>query len=1108
VKKDIESFNYIVSRFLAINKHMALTVQETKALKGDSDLMKKELNKKVPLNGSSSAAGSSSSIGFSSHASVISSNSGSSSGSSRRSHHSSHSGHSSHHSHHLTPKNSSESLLGGDETSVSSAGSSMNSNDLISVNDIVIDRILAGKLLYGEPLTAEQASKRMKMLSKLRLQPEDILVSSIQLGQGGFGDVFLGNYKRSNKCAIKTVSNIEDPSSESKRRNVENEILLMKYLGSYRTILPCYGFAIENNNLHIVLQYAPYGSLDKLLKEKQLEDFPLALVLGWLTDLSDALNFLHQRDIMHRDMKAENMLLFERLSIKLCDFGPAKHHLSTVTADDNSGTICFTAPEIRVGQCTELSADIFTFGMVALQIINRTNPKIDNFKMQIIEALMKLKISNANVNRKLHNLLTSCVAYDSNISPGSLRPTAQDVLLSLKDIVENEMGGDPRSSESHPLARTMKDIEEVAYMRQTERLKALGQKANPSGTTSIPARGKGGSLFRSGSGKKNLKSFSHDQYDNPNSFLKATEHVSSRVDGPNFSTYSAYSRTEKNGETTTYSCAFTKSLGPMSPLGAPPVVPGGPPNMSSYMDAQSSDEKNQMVKFLRNEVHFTLSNAIRVAEILTRNGVINISVLRRRLIRNKDFLLDIGVDDDSHYEILEHMINTAKDNDEIENLRSSKRYSQRLAAKQQNNMDMSAKLPTETSRLYYEASQCNRSEALMALKDLSEQGDKLAAAYLMRMLALGQGGMLKDHKKAQEMGKTLFTWLQEVVARGSDLLVMFARFLIGVCYSEGLGIRQDIREAIRWYKLSASQGYSTAQAVLGQCYFTGTGIPRNLEEALRYYKLGAELGHAGAQCNLGLCYENGYGIAKDKETAVKCYRNAADQGDAAALYNLGFCYERGFGVAENIREAVKCYKGASGAGYTAAQHNLGLCYYFGNGVDQNIEEAVVWLRLSAEKGYAPAQCKLGLCYENGHGVNQDFKEAVYWYRQSAEQGDAAALYYLGFCFFSGTGVEVSYEDAVRYYKESATKNYPPALNNLGFCYFNGMGLPKNYTMAVKYYRQSAELGYAPAQYNMAYCYEKGYGVVKKLNTVIKWYRLAAENGNEKAKRELAKYQAF
>jgi TPR repeat protein/serine/threonine protein kinase len=1019
---------------------MALTVTETKSLKADSDSMKKEIEKRLTVN----------------NLQVVAANNKP-----------------------FTPKTSSESMVG-DDGSMTSNETSVNSD---SQNTLVLDRLMASRLIHNEPLSADQAAKRMKMLNMLRLSPEDVLISSIKLGQGGFGDVYLGNFKRKSKCAIKTVQNIDNPHSDEKRKTIENELLLMKYLGAYHVLLPCYGYVLDKNNFHIVLEYAPYGSLDRLLRETTLEEFPLSLVIAWLTDVADALNFLHQREIMHRDMKAENMLLFERLSIKLCDFGPAKHHLSSVTADDNSGTICFLAPEVRIGQVAELSADIFTFAMVAIQIMTRKNPKIDNFKSQVIEALMKTTIPNPNVNRKLHALLTNCIAYDANVNPANIRPNSQHVFLTLKDILENDLGGDPRKmGDSHSLSQVIKDIEVVAYMKQSERLKQGSKASNGKSNNNF---------FRPQQGKKNLKSFSCDQYESA-SFQKA-EFCSA-----NWSTYSAVSR-NGNGEVN-YSATFTG-------INLTKVSMGGSPSLGGYSDSQMAEEKNQMVKYLRNEVKFTLSNAIRTAEILIRNGVLTMQVLRRRLVRNRDFLLDIGVDDDAHYDILEHMINTAKDQAEIDNLRSSKRYSQRLAANADKGENL-AKLPTETSRLYYEASQCNRSESLMALKDLAETGDKLAECYLMRMYALGQGGMKKDRKKAVEIGKRLFPWLQDCVSKGTDLLVMFARYLIGVCYSEGLGIRQDLREAIRWYKLSSSQGYSAAQAYLGYCYFTGLGIPRNLDEAIRYYKLAAELGHAGAQCNLGLCYEHGYGVAKDKENAVKWYRHAADQGDSAAIYNLGYCYERGFGVEENIREAVKYYKAAAGAGYTAAQHNLGLCYYFGNGVEQNIEEAVVWLRLSAEKGYAPAQCKLGLCYENGHGVHQDFREAVYWYRQSAEQGDAAALYYLGFCYFSGTGVDVSYEDAVRYYKESATKNYPPALNNLGFCYFNGMGLPKNYTMAVKYYRQSAELGYAPAQYNMGYCYEKGFGVVKKLNTVIKWYRLAAENGNEKAKRELAKYQAL
>jgi hypothetical protein len=349
-KKDLESYSYVISKFLALNKHMALTVSETKVLKADVDGMRNNLEKNFPKEKDQ-------------HIATLGSR-----------------------SRELTPKTSSESLLDDGNTSVgdSSRPSSFNSASSLTSslssksstvggavssvgsrgsagslpnhgNQFDMDRSLASRLIHNEPLSSEQAAKRMKMLSSLRLQQEDVLVSSIKIGQGGFGDVVLGNYKRKYKCAIKTIRNVDDLFSDNKRKTIENELLIMKYVGSHRTLLPCYGFIMEENAMmmHVVLELSPYGSLDNLLKETTLHQFPLSLVIAWLIDLSDALAFLHSREIKCRDLKAENMLLFDRLAVKLCDFGTAKHHLSTVTADDNSGIICFTAPEVRVGQVSD-----------------------------------------------------------------------------------------------------------------------------------------------------------------------------------------------------------------------------------------------------------------------------------------------------------------------------------------------------------------------------------------------------------------------------------------------------------------------------------------------------------------------------------------------------------------------------------------------------------------------------------------------------------------------------------------------------------------------------------------------------------------------------------
>jgi TPR repeat protein len=755
--------------------------------------------------------------------------------------------------------------------------------------------------------------------------------------------------------------------------------------------------------------------------------------------------------------------------------------------------------------------------MTAIQILSRRTPKIDDFKGQIIETLMQLSVASTEINQKLHTLLSSCVQYDPEIHPNQLRPTAEVVSREIVEILDI-LGGDPRDNNGH-IDPEMKELEEIARRREAERLKT---------TISSPRNG----IFRPQSGNLSLNRKAFEQMSSksksmdrssPSSFRHSTSsYAIQQQHDYNDAAITTYSTGEGLNQTNMYD----SPLG--SPMGGSPVQQhysfrssydntnvGGDNASSIYgsYPSQDDEDKNMLMTFLRHKVNCTSADCILIADMLIKNGVANIDVLKRRLLRNDEFLLDLGIEDNVADDIYREVV--TKSSGPTHGFGSMGSFSTKLGSVHSNNSNKrrngsffltSDVLPTEVSRLYYDAAQCNRTEALDKLQEIADKGDKLAECFLMRMYALGQGNIKKDSIVAHEMGNRLLPWLKDAIDSGNDMYLMYARYLIGVCYSEGLGTNQDQREAVRWCRQSAEQGYAAAQAYLGFCFFAGNGVPRNLEDAVRWYRMSADQGYAGAQCNLGLCFEHGYGVKPNAEEAVKWYRLSADQGDAAALFNLGYCYEKGLGVAEDSYDAVRYYKLAAGYGYIAAQYNLGVCYYFGNGVEQNMEEAVTWYRIAADKEYAPAQCNLGLCYENGHGIEKDYIEAVYWYRQASEQSHPAALYYLGFCYFSGMGVEKEISEAVKYYKLSAEKKYPPAQNNLGFCYFNGLGVVKNYSIAVKWYNAAAEQGYAPAQYNMGYCYEKGFGVVSKLHSVIRWYRLAAEQGNEKAKKALTRYQ--
>jgi TPR repeat protein len=118
--------------------------------------------------------------------------------------------------------------------------------------------------------------------------------------------------------------------------------------------------------------------------------------------------------------------------------------------------------------------------------------------------------------------------------------------------------------------------------------------------------------------------------------------------------------------------------------------------------------------------------------------------------------------------------------------------------------------------------------------------------------------------------------------------------------------------------LSADQGDANAQFNVGSMYDDGLGVPQNYKEALKWYRLAADQGNAAAQYNIG----RGYYIGKNYTEALKWYRLSADQGDADAQCKVGYIYFTGLGVPSNYQEAYIWYSLAAANGNEVAKNNV------------------------------------------------------------------------------------------------------------------------------------------------------------------------------------------
>ncbi|XP_055803387.1 probable LRR receptor-like serine/threonine-protein kinase At1g07650 isoform X1 [Solanum dulcamara] len=272
-----------------------------------------------------------------------------------------------------------------------------------------------------------------------------------KIGEGGFGSVYKGTLLDGTVIAVKQLS------SKSKQGNREfvNEIGMISGL-QHPNLVKLYGCCAEGNQLLLVYEYLENNSLARALfgpEEHRLQiDWPTRqkICIG----IAKGLAFLHEESslkIVHRDIKATNVLLDKKLDPKISDFGLAKlddedkTHISTRIA----GTIGYMAPEYALWGYLTYKADVYSFGVIALEIVaGKNNMKYrPNEKfvclldwalvlqrkgklMELVDETLSSDFKKDEVLRMI-NVALLC----TNPSP-ALRPTMSAVVSILEDHLD------------------------------------------------------------------------------------------------------------------------------------------------------------------------------------------------------------------------------------------------------------------------------------------------------------------------------------------------------------------------------------------------------------------------------------------------------------------------------------------------------------------------------------------------------------------------------------------------------------------------------------------------------------------------------------------------
>jgi serine/threonine protein kinase len=306
-----------------------------------------------------------------------------------------------------------------------------------------------------------------------------------KIGEGGFGSVYKGVLSDGTVIAVKQLSS----KSRQGSREFVNEIGMISGL-NHENLVKLYGCCVEGKQLLLVYEYMENNNLANALygsKGDQLNlDWPARqkICIG----IARGLVFLHEESflkIVHRDIKATNVLLDRDLTPKISDFGLAKldeeekTHISTRVA----GTIGYMAPEYALWGYLTYKADVYSFGVVALEIVaGKSNMKYhpNEHIVCLLDWLLVLQR-----NKRLMDIVDPALGSDfdkeealrmikvallcTNPSP-ALRPTMSAVVsMLLGEITIQELDMNPSIYGNEFNFQSLRDkYEDLPFERSSE----------------------------------------------------------------------------------------------------------------------------------------------------------------------------------------------------------------------------------------------------------------------------------------------------------------------------------------------------------------------------------------------------------------------------------------------------------------------------------------------------------------------------------------------------------------------------------------------------------------------------------------------------------------
>ena len=258
------------------------------------------------------------------------------------------------------------------------------------------------------------------------------------LGQGSMGKVYKARHKKLGRMValkVPTRDLVRHPTLSERFLREGQAIAMLQHPHVVRV----YDADEEDGLPYIVLEYVEGGPLSAHISEQKV--IPLSNVENWAVQMAEALDYIHHKGILHRDLKSSNVLITRDGDARITDFGIAQIDIQQTITNGLLGTPAYMSPEQAKGQPMDHRSDIYSLGVILYECLTGRIPFIEDNGLALIQRIVNDVPAPVQAYRKevpvwLAQIVERCLEKD----PENRVQNGKEVVRYFSEKKENHPG--------------------------------------------------------------------------------------------------------------------------------------------------------------------------------------------------------------------------------------------------------------------------------------------------------------------------------------------------------------------------------------------------------------------------------------------------------------------------------------------------------------------------------------------------------------------------------------------------------------------------------------------------------------------------------------------